>query len=865
MKTKFCLHKGWKLLESPFEAVPAAKDVASLCTHPDENWLEIPEMPRQVQEALCEAGKIEDPAAYEAAAKCLWVGERDWVYRLEFDAEAAAPHHRLLFEGLDTLVTVYLNGERIARHDNLFLPLEIDVTGRLQGKGNELLLYFQTPYTWLEGQEMPEHLKHVKTHRLLRKPHEDFNNFNGAHPRYTTIGPYRDVWLITTDAPEIRQWKACALLDPAGTTGRVVFEGTFVKVEPSQAETLASLQVLDPSGMVVVEKSLSCHWEEGVCSINETLELNEPQLWYPRGYGEQPLYKARLRLLREGRELDRCNKQIGFRHLEVSPRFEVKVNGHSIKLWGASWTSPEGRSKRHFREYLLKTLDMVENANMVTLRIWGPGAPYDEEIYDECDRRGILTWAEFFHTWGDYPDLPEYFEACRKEAIHEVNKLSHHPSLFMWCGGNEVYMGCHIGNKREPQSRELFEKIYPQVVRENDPEQRFYHINSPHGGAFPNDAREGDSHGYTHQWFLPGIDYPVLFTENMRNAPPMAKSLRRTIPDELFWPEGFDGRIPPRKRRGENSLPQDVQDRRLHDAPDIPESWSKLSHGADSLMGRFGPVGDFYDTGDTPEGLIYRYGAAYSRWLRDNVERYRRGRPWHEADGPRRVSGHYLWRLNTTWPIIGSNIIDYFLEPCMGYYALRRAYAPVLVSLDISDHIRVWVVNDTPSPIVGTLSCRLYGDEGIDLQFQQDHQVSVPAGESRMVATMDDAGMFFRTSNLFACLTDVDGNEMARTNDIAMIERNLGFPDANLTLMPNENGDGILITTDKFARCIELTGATEEGNPAGEFGWYFEDNFFDLLPHETKEVRILGSRGAGIISAGSLFLSKTVKCPISGV
>ena len=852
------LAHGWTLQELDLSVTLDAAALTAFARE-DRERLAIA-MPRQVQEALWEAGRIEDPAGYGAAAQCAWVGKRNWLYRLTFDAPAVQ-RQRLCFPGLDTVAVIVLNGEEIARHENIYLPCEVDVSGHLKERGNELLVAFQSPYGWLAEHPLPPHLhgKVVNHNRMLRKPQEDFNSFNGAKPHYTTIGIFRDVELHLSDTPEIRdlQLAVSVAADRSGTVNATV---DLLPDGTTAGDLRILTELIAPGGSVVAVQEDRLPADARTHTVRLTVE--QPRLWFPRGYGEQPLYRFHVSLFTDGSVIDRAARHFGFRQIEVSDELDVTVNGLSVRLWGANWTPVEGRSKRYFRERTHRTLDLAENANLVALRFWGPGAPWDEDLYDECDRRGILVWTEFFHTWGVYPDMPDYLGACRQEAIHEVRRLNHHSSIFLWCGGNEVYMGWERehGNTDVP-GIELYESIYPDVVRTHDPEQRHYLVNSPCGGEFPNDARSGVSHGYTHQNFVPGEYYPGFLAENTRVSTPLLKSMERFIPPDGFWPPDFTGLVPIRRRASDEALPQGVTEEIRLDAAEMPPSWVSLTLGADFLVGRLGPVGDFYDTGDTPKGLIYRLGAAHGRWIRDSVERYRRGRPWYDPSGPRRTRGHFLWKLNSTWPMIFSDVIDYFVEPNIAYYSLKRAYSPLMASFDISDHVRLWVINDRAEAFRGTLEACLYNGDGTRLLYRQAIPVSIGSGCAELVGDMDGAGMFLRMCNLYARLVDDDGREVFRTNDICGIERNIGFPNAQLSLAPNETGDGVIVTTNTFARAVELEGMTPDGDP---FGWLFEDNFFDLLPHERKEVRFLGKHRRGTVRASSLFVEREARVLFPG-
>jgi hypothetical protein len=373
--------------------------------------------------------------------------------------------------------------------------------------------------------------------------------------------------------------------------------------------------------------------------------------------------------------------------------------------------------------------------------------------------------------------------------------------------------------------RELFERDYRAICARLDP-TRPYHPNSPSGGAYPNDPSSGDSHSYTHENYLPGEHYPVIFSEHTRSSTPPLRSLRRILGDRLWPAEGFDGRL-----------------RHWDDVP-LPPAWRELTLGWDFHFGRPGELGDFYDTDDTPAGLIYRLGAAHCRYLRDHVERYRRGRPAWDLAGPRRTLGHYYWKLNDTWPMIYCTLLDYFIEPTMAYYALRRAYAPILLSLELGDRPLAWLVNDTPEEVRGELRASLYSHVDGRAHRSLAAPVSMPPGASGVVLDLSPMGMIHRRDAIGLELRDEDGQTLARTSDLADIERHLAFPPARLTLA-RAGDDAIEVATDLFARCVELTGDAD----GDEFGWGFEDNYFDLLPGERRRVTLRGRHRRGVVRA----------------
>ena len=274
----------------------------------------------------------------------------------------------------------------------------------------------------------------------------------------------------------------------------------------------------------------------------------------------------------------------------------------------------------------------------------------------------------------------------------------------------------------------------------------------------------------------------------------------------------------------------------------FPRTW--LPYTTSESWKKTGPVEQFYDATDAA-GLVYRLGMAEALYYQDTVERQRRGRPAAEQTDRRCCGGYIVWKCNDSWPQVYSAKVDYFLEPYHAYYALRRAYAPVMLSFDIDTFLYLWAINDTREPVTGTVKIQLYHLERNEFRKEIVREVMVPPGKSAVVVQLDKAGIrAFRIEHiLFATLTDASGHVLARANALADIERRLTFPDARLDVQVR-NGD-LVLTTDKFARCITLEGDAD-GDP---FGWFFEDNYFDLLPGETKVVRILGHHSEGRVTA----------------
>lgn len=822
MKCFFDLSVPWYIKKiSPVKKLDA-EAIAKLSeksSDESEGWLEA-KMPAQVHEILLKYGKIPDEVAIGLADDCKWVAENDWIYKCVFSINDISKKTYINFKGLDTVVNVYLNSRHIAYHNDMFIPLKKEITGMIK-EVNVLLLHFHSPVEYIKESEMkPEWEGKVKPYKLIRKPGVDFIDYLGAKPYLIPIGVYDDIQLEIADDIEILDMDLKATVNGDYSCGLISAD---VKGSNSYRDTRLHLTVTNPSGELVSDVNVPVHNTGGKSwKVKTQLRIDNPDIWQPRGYGVQNLYEVKAEVLVGSLCKDRILKRTGFRNIKIKGAFDFEINGKAIKLWGACFAPITGISHCWDRDKAIKLLDMAENANMNILRMWGEGTPYPDEFYDEADKRGILIWQEFFHGNGMQPDTREFVNLCRSEAEFLINRLKHRPSILMWCGGNEGIMGGELDCPDcEQIGSEIYMRDYRKICEKLDPD-RFYIENSPSGGDFTNDPSAGDYHGYDTWLYIPGQQYPVMYTEHIRTSPPVLRSLRRFIKEEDLWPAGF------------------VDIAKHGEKYPLPDAWMARTTG--SMETKTGPVELFYNA-DSPEELVYKFEAAHALEMRKGIEMCRIGREPGNTNQERRSMGHLVWKLNDTWPLIYCSIIDYYLEPGIPYYSVKRGYQPVMVCFDIKDHIYLWVVNDSAEDIKGTVTFKMFNPGENIFTKERKQEILIRPGHSENVFNLDVFGEFKRDNILYACLENEKGDSLASAVDFVDIERHMTFPDATIGI--TVAGSTLLIATDLFAHCVELTGNAK----GDEFGWLFEDNYFDLMPGETKKVRILGGHREGVIYA----------------
>jgi hypothetical protein len=400
----------------------------------------------------------------------------------------------------------------------------------------------------------------------------------------------------------------------------------------------------------------------------------------------------------------------------------------------------------------------------------------------------------------------------------------------MWCGGNEqIYMvEIFDSEARRRIGHDIIVHDLKNLCAKMDPD-RYYHVSSPSTGLYANEAGYGDTHGSrASSAYLPGESYSHFFSEDIRTSIPELKSLKRFIKVEDLWPQDFVDFQPYGKTKP------------------LPESWMRRT--INRMEEKAGPYELFYDAVD-PGSLIHKINAAASYDIRLIINKMRQGKPFYKSMEERSCNGYLIWKLDTSWPQIYCSLIDYYLEPGQVYYTVRRAYAPIHVSVDLEDHVYIWGTNDSTNDFSGQVCVEVFDFEIEKVVAKRTFPAGIPAGDSIILKNLDELGQFPLASLIHVYLLDETGITVV-DEDFQYVkpERKLSFPEVKLDL-EKVGEKSIRITTDRFARCIELSG-----DCGGEtFGWHFEDNYFDLMPGKSRIINYFGKYTDGTVCAKAFY------------
>ena len=809
----------WQIKPHREPMAPGEVDIGKILSENTENWTEIGGA-WSVQEALLQKGELSDKILEDGHSEyCNWIGNTDWVYRCTFDVAEPDRISRLHFLGVDTVAEVFLNGKYLGQCRSMYLDWTFPAED-LKRSGNGLLLYFHGRKKMLQYYEaamLPHWKGNVRAEMMLRKGRD-----YGAAYGYSPIGLCGSVLLEQPDVMEFSETDLEVDFNLDYTSAILHFCASGSGRRPAGGAHMR-FSICEESGKEKHEVTAEISATAEGWHAHGELELREPKLWWPKNYGEQPLYHITYTLESDTRCFDEVKKQTGLRHVRLIDDMRFEVNGVEVFWWGSGITPIHGLTNRYRHEIAMELIERFSASNMNALRIWGPGRPYPDAFYNELDARGIMVWQDFpTGTW-QMPDNMEYQELYGKEAEYMVRRLKAHPCIMLWCGGNEHIYMCELDEIKTRIGFDMLHYGYREICNRLDP-KRYYHVSCPFGGVYTNDTRVGDSHGSrAFGAYTPGEEYGRFFSEDIRVFPPEYKSALRFMGEHL-WDDDFV-----------DTKPFGVEYA-------MPAGWQEELSNNGHL--KLGPVDEYYSA-RTPQEMIYKYAMAAAQDLYEIGAHARTGNPPWRASERRQCTGHLFWKFNDPWPRFYCSFYDYYGEYTLPYYAVNRVFSPRMVYIQVTDRIYVWAVNDTREDWSGELDLRVFDISRNKTVRERRIPAAVPAGRSVLLTTMDDFGPVRWASVLYAAIHDtcLENNKAPSAYAFVAKENMLAFPQARLTLSWCE--EGLKITTDSFARCVELSG-DENGNA---FGWYFSDNYFDLLPFETKVVTVDTRHQTGTIAA----------------
>jgi len=769
------------------------------------------EVPGGVHTDLLALGMIPDPFVGDNEKRVQWVAEQDWEYLLQFMAEPELMHKQHVYmvcDGLDTLAEVNLNGYPLGSTINMFRQYRWDVKDLIRAGENELLIAFSSPVRYITEKQAVRPMQGVSQAIQggphLRKAPCQFGWDWG--PQLPPIGIWKDIRLEGYDAARIDDVR----FSQENSDGQAAVEARITPEVWDDLPCSAILRLVAPDGQVLEATTPMAPSAGGVLRII----IPNPQLWWPNGYGLQPLYKAIVELRRDDKILDRREVQLGLRTIELRQQpdewgrsFTFVVNGLPIFARGSNWIPADSFPTRISDRSLEGLIRSAAETHQNMLRVWGGGLYEEERFYDLCDRYGILVWQEFIFSCSIYPlDDPVFLENVHMEVIDNVRRLRHRASLALWCGNNEMEWEWER-DWTAPEYAELkaaYDQFFHHTLAEwctrEDPNHAYWPSSPSSDTPFenPNGEQQGDAH-YWDVWHKRKpftayrTQYPRFMSEFGFQALPPIQTVK-TYADEEDW-----------------NITSYIMERH------------QKNDSGNQLM-----VSQMLDTFRLPkdfESLVYLSLVLQAEGIRYGVEHWRR----HEE----RISGVLYWQLNDCWPVASWSSLDYFGRWKALHYAARRFYAPLLLSIkDEPTGQELFLTNDTREPWEGSVRWSLEKLDGSVLEVGEVYASAQPFMGARIChldfsALLDDE---LRRNCVF--VADLwQKNELVSRQTAYFVPTKhleLAAPSISAKVRLEDGQIRIELTSRSLARLVECT---LEG-----FDGVFSDNYFDLPAGRTVDI-----------------------------
>jgi beta-mannosidase len=798
--------QAWRFLDVPHRAGEELAARASREPVSPAGWLPAT-VPGMTAQDLLTAGRIPDPYWGDQVGQARWIEERDFVYvtELELSAEQAARPARLTFDSLDTFVSVYLNGERIAHHENQMRRLLVDATGKLRAGKNRLALAFEAsmPATVRRAGPPLPYWNEPWERLYVRKSQMSYGWDWAA--RTPTVGPTGPVELELSDgifAGDL--WATARPAADAAADFRAALEVRATTAVDARVELLLDGAVVGTSELLLAPGAAG--------SVELGYRLSDARLWMPRELGEPHLYRLGLRISQGDRVLYQVERRVGVRSIELvkddpaSPNgkvFYFRVNGQRVWAKGDNWLPIDFLHTRVTAEQYRGYLELLMAGGVNLLRVWGGGIVEHAPFYEACDELGLLVWHDFHFACGIYPEDPAFLEEVGREAEDIVRKLRSHSCIALWCGNNENEA---LAMVTTPDKR--FHPIYYAVLAEvcaRLDADRPYWPGSPASESrelHPDSDQEGDRHNWD-VWF--GWKNTDHITDIARfNSEFGAQSLPQRESIESFM-------------RPDEAWSPGAVSRTQGQSPGLV--WARHGAQMEKLFSRAAAFG--YPT--SLDAAI----ATTQCFQADTVGRYIR----HYRRNMRFTGGVVLWNFTATWPSVCWALVDFYRRPKQGYYECKRCFRPFTVGIEPSDERQTRYVAhaslDRPGKARGALLLELREIETGAVKASVRAEVELSGPGAVDAATLDlPVALDRRRHALVATLTHDGG-----------VERDFRY----LVPLAEVAGLGGKVTARRSERGVEVTSSGWQlrvGLESFESPAIWSDNYFDLMPGESRTLVI---------------------------
>lgn len=821
-RERLSLDRPWQLRQLPDDGMAAFHAEAPPADKADKGeWLPAT-VPGDVHLDLLHDGRISDPFYRNNENKLQWIEKAGWEYKTTIEASStllSRAHVELVFEGLDTACSIYLNGKRVAQPNNMFREWRIDVKSALHSGVNDLQIVFPAPMKAAESvaAQDPWHDRtHTDPKGYIRKAVYEFGWDWG--PRFATSGVYRPAYLEVWDDARIHD----VFVEQQSVTTASANLDVHVDILASK-ETQATLSLGYGLQGVDQRQDRTVTLATGHNVISFPIDITHPQLWYPSGYGAQPIYRFHVSVKKEGHDIDARDAKAGLRSVVLRREpdqwgrsFEFVINGIPVFAKGADIIPFDSFPNRVTSEKYRYILQSAKDANMNMVRLWGGGYYETQEFYDLCDELGLMVWHDlmFGNNW--QPGTYSFKQDIQQEAEYQMTRLRNHPSIVIWAGNNETEsLRDWNGNGQLPPS--VHERIWQDYLTEFsgvlattaarvDP-QTPYWPSTP--SADYEELTDAYQSGDNHDWSVWHQD--ADFSEYEKR------------PWRFVSEYGFQS-FPEMKTIESFTSPEDRKDIFTPVMLVHQKNW-----GGNKIMQTY--MSRYFGEPKDLASFLYASQVLQAEGIKVGAESFRRKRP--------ETMGSLFWQLNDCWPVASWASIDYYGRwKALQYYA-RRFYAPVLVSPHFDNGtLSLFIVSDKVAAEDGQLRLRILDFNGkVIKETSQNVTIAPLASRIYQQITMTDLlslGKLDMSRLVGVANLTIGGKEVSSNLVFFVPSKQIHLQPATISaeISPATDGFNVVMKSPVLARAAYLS--------FGGADVQYSDNYMNLLPNEPVSIHVTG-------------------------
>jgi len=762
-------------------------------------------VPGSVYSALLDNGLMEDPFYRDNEEKSLAIMDDEFVFTKEFEYTKKSNSVLLVCEGIDTLCDLYINGNLVAHTENMHRTYYFEVAKYLVDGKNTIKAVFPPYDKYIKAKSEEKMITSGTIATMIGFAYVRKASYMSGWdwgPKIPDAGIWRDIYLIDGNLPRITEVRINQRHENSNVY-LTVNAKTNLKAD-------VKIKVVAPNG-------------ESVEAINgKEIKIENPQLWWPNGYGKQPLYSVITECFFGDKKVDEDKKKIGLRTLVVSreedewgEEFCYKVNGIKIFAFGADYIPEDNILSRLSRERTEKLLKQCIFANFNAIRVWGGGIYPENYFFELCDELGIIVFIDMMFACTANPTNKEFYENVTFEIEDNLRRFRHHACIGVISGNNEIEEQAAVKNWWTQEEKDgymkLFEEIIPEIVKRECPEISFVPSSPSARGKLinPTDENVGDSH-YWQVWHgnLPFSEYRKHFFRFLSEF-------------------GFQS-FPSMKTIEEFTLPED-----RNPFSRVMELHQRNASANGKILNYLSQT---YLYPSKMENLVYASQLLQAEAIKYGVEHLRRNRG--------RCMGTLYWQLNDCWPVASWSSIDGNGRFKALHYEAKRFFEPIHISCeetgeyttrnDITDEryfgyetkAKIFVNNDTLKTVKGRVDWKLFTVNGEQLEAGSE-ELTVEALSYASLKEIDFNKTDVRNNYLWFAFT-VDGEEISSGTVIFTKPKHFNFVDPKVKV--EVAGDTVTVSSSAYAKYVFIYNENDD--------LILSNNFFDMNKG-TKTVKII--------------------------